>query len=319
VKVLVTGGSGFIGTRLVRRLLDSGHEVRILDLAVSPEHAGITQVGDVADPRDVDAAVRGVDLVFHLAAEHHDNVLPVSKYHRTNVEGMQALCAAMATHGVSRIVFTSSVAVYGFAMDDVTESQPPAPQNLYGSTKLQAELLLDRWRQDDSKRKVAVIRPCVVFGPGNRGNVYNLFRQVASGRFVMIGDGGNRKSMAYVENIVDALLFLSVHGDNALVNYADKPDLSMNALVAIVGKALGKPATRMRLPKRLGLLVGHGCDLAARFLGRRFSISAVRITKFCAESVVNSDRLCSLGFVPVHRLADAVEATVRFDFPTTSG
>ena len=314
-KVLITGGSGFIGSRLARRLIDGGHQVRVLDLVVNPALADFTMRGDVSDPIAVRIALEGVDTVFHLAAQHRDDVQPIELYYTTNVDGMRVLCNEMDRAGIRRLIFTSSVAIYGFDTQDGDEGTPPAPANHYGKSKLEAERVVERWLERGDGREAVVMRPCAVFGPSNRGNIFNLFRQVISGRFIMVGDGRNRKSMAFVENVVDALLFVMARSGSLIVNYADKPDLCMNELVEIVCRAGGLRVPRLRLPKWLGLLAGHLLDFTARGMRRTFALSAVRVNKFCATSVVNADRIRALGFVPRATLAEGIGRTLKSEFP----
>ncbi len=313
-KVLVTGGSGFIGSRLVRRLLSRGIDVTILDLVVREEFASRTVQGDVADPVAVRRAMQGVDLVLNLAAQHRDDVFPIELYYQTNVEGMRVLCEGMDEAGVRRMMFTSSVAIYGFDTQDGDENTPPAPANHYGKSKLEAERVLEAWLARGGGRSAAIMRPCAVFGPSNRGNIFNLFRQVMSGRFLMVGDGRNRKSMAFVENVVEAILFMMDRPGTEVVNYADKPDLPMNELVALICRFGRRRAPRVRLPKWAGMAAGRALDVVARLTRRNFPLSAVRITKFCATSVVNADRIRRLGFVPPRTLADGIKETLESEF-----
>jgi nucleoside-diphosphate-sugar epimerase/glycosyltransferase involved in cell wall biosynthesis len=313
-KVLVTGGSGFIGSRLVRRLLSRGIGVTILDLVVREEFASRTVQGDVADPAAVHRAMQGVDLVLNLAAQHRDDVFPVELYYKTNVDGMRVLCEGMDEAGVRRMMFTSSVAIYGFDTQDGDEATPPAPANHYGKSKLEAEQVLRDWLARGGGRSAAIMRPCAVFGPSNRGNIFNLFRQVMSGRFLMVGDGRNRKSMAFVDNVVEAILFMMDRPGTEVVNYADKPDLPMNELVELICRSGGRRAPRVRLPKWAGMAAGRALDVVARLTRRTFPLSAVRITKFCATSVVNADRIRRLGFVPPRTLADGIKETLESEF-----
>ena len=133
------------------------------------------------------------------------------------------------------------------------------------------------------------MRPTVVFGEQNRGNVYNLLRQIASGKFMMIGNGKNLKSMAYVENVA-AFLEYSIDTFNPGVhvfNYIDKPDFDMSTLVGTVNSKLSKSSSvNIRLPYALGLAAGYGFDLLARITGKNFPVSSIRIKKIlCHYSV----------------------------------
>jgi nucleoside-diphosphate-sugar epimerase len=318
MKVLVTGGSGFIGSRLVRRLLADGHDVRILDRELNSDFEQITVQGDVADPDAVSRALAEVDLVYHLAAEYRDDVRPIERYYHTNVEGTRVLCEGLSKFNIRSLVFTSSVAVYGFNMRDLGEDSPREPKNHYGVSKSRGEDLVEAWRRADPGRLAMVMRPCVVFGPGNRGNVYTLLRQILSHRFVMIGDGRNRKSMAYVENVVEALVYLSQLQQSVLVNYADKPDFNMADLLAAVRGITGTSIPRLRLPQWLGTIAGTATDGLSRMSGRQFPITRERITKFCATSTVSVDRLRALGFVPSRTLQEGLEVTIRSEFMNES-
>lgn len=323
MRTTVIGGSGFIGTRLVGELLRRGHDVVNLDLRPSSAHPDVTTIGDVCEPADVRTAVRGADVVVNLAAEHRDDVRPVERYTAVNVGGARTLAAAVEAEGVQRLVFTSSVAVYGLGRPHPAEDAPARPFNEYGRTKLEAEGVLRAWAGRDPSRRLEILRPCVVFGEGNRGNVHTLAAQIASGRFLMIGGGANRKSMAYVGNVADWLAG-AVEGGAApgvrTTNYADGPDLTTRELVDLVQSSLAQPGgsgprVRRSLPLPVGLAAGLALDGLARVSGRTFPVSAVRVRKFAAETTVDTARLRSSGFVPAYALTDALRRTLAAEFP----
>jgi nucleoside-diphosphate-sugar epimerase len=209
--------------------------------------------------------------------------------------------------------------VYGFAPLGTDESGQIQPFNDYGRTKYKAEEIYRAWQAEaPHERTLVVVRPTVVFGEQNRGNVYNLLRQLASGRFVMIGSGQNRKSMAYVENLAAFLEYAMAFEPGVhTYNFIDKPDFTMETLVRTVGRLLGRTeAIRVRIPFTLGYLIGRGCDLIAWVTGRKFAISAIRVRKFCADSVYET-AIDRTGFVPPISLREALERTVRFEFLET--
>lgn len=317
MQINIIGGSGFIGSRLTRRLrMGGGHQIRIIDKAPSNAFPELGIIADVRSLDDLRAGLLDGATLVNLAAEHRDDVRPVSLYEAVNVDGARNICTVAREKNVATIVFTSTVAVYGFAPIGTDESGTIAPFNDYGRTKYDAEQILSAWqREAPAGRTLVIVRPTVVFGEQNRGNVYNLLRQIASGRFVMIGDGNNRKSIAYVENVAafieHAMTFSpGIH----IVNYVDCPDFTMDALVVLVRQSLGKAArVGMRLPKWVGLSVGKAFDLASLATGKRFSISAIRVQKFCANSTYGS-AVGNTGFVPPVALSDALERTVRHEF-----
>jgi nucleoside-diphosphate-sugar epimerase len=255
-------------------------------------------------------------ILINLAAEHRDDVTPLTLYDEVNVQGARNLCLVAREKDIKTIIFTSSVAIYGFAPLGTDESGEVAPFNDYGRTKYEAEQVYKSWQAEDPLiRTLAIIRPTVVFGEQNRGNVYNLLQQIASGKFVMIGDGLNRKSMAYVGNVVGFIQHtLTFKPGVHTYNYIDKPDFTMNELVSWVNKLLGKSTEiKFRLPYRLGLLIGQGCDLAAKVMRKKLAISAIRVKKFCSNSVYDS-AIYATGFTPPFSMLEAVDRTIKHEF-----
>jgi nucleoside-diphosphate-sugar epimerase len=206
--------------------------------------------------------------------------------------------------------------VYGFAPLGTDESGKIAPFNDYGRTKYEAEQVFKAWQSEaPDERTLVIIRPTVVFGEQNRGNVYNLLRQIASGRFVMVGSGENRKSMAYVENVAAFIEYSMAFKPGVhIYNFIDKPDFSMNLLVSSVKRMLGQPEKiGFRLPFAVGYAIGKGFDLVAAVTGKRLAISSIRVKKFCANSVYNT-AIDKTGFVPPVPLEWAMEQTIRHEF-----
>ena len=315
--ICVLGGSGFIGTRLVGRLKASEHlNVKIIDKGLSKTYPELVALGDVTLANQLRATITEASVIINLAAEHRDDVRPLSLYSDVNIEGARNICTVAREKNVKTIVFTSTVAVYGFAPLGTDESGNIAPFNEYGRTKSEAELIFKAWQAEAPlERSLVVIRPTVVFGEQNRGNVYNLLKQIASGKFVMVGNGENRKSMAYVENVTAFIQHsLSFKPGLHIFNYIDKPDFTMNNLVTNVNRMLGRSETiRFRLPFSIGYAIGKCFDLVAHLTGKQFPISAIRVKKFCANSVYNT-ALERTGFVPPVPLERAIEQTVRHEF-----
>lgn len=314
--IAVIGGSGFIGNSFCARLAKAGLRFTILDRVASKNFPEETMLADVRSVDELRSGIPSGAVIVNLAAEHRDDVRPRSLYDAVNVDGAHKICAIAREKGTRTIVFTSSVAIYGFAPIGTDENGRIAPFNDYGRTKAAAEEIFKAWQAEDPDgRCLVIVRPTVVFGERNRGNVYNLLRQIASGRFAMIGHGNNRKSMAYVENVAafleHALRFKSgLH----IYNYVDKPDFTMNALVNTVRRALGRPEqVKIRLPYALGLAIGKIFDLLAAMTRKRFPISAIRVKKFCSNSVYGT-AIEQSGFAAPVPLPDALDRTVRYEF-----
>lgn len=313
--VLILGGSGFIGTRFATFLADRGVPFRIGDLNESTAFPRHWDKCDVTNLDSLRPLVTGASAIVNLAAEHRDDVTPVSRYTEVNVHGASVVCDAARAAGVDKILFTSSAAVYGFQPLAVDEDGPFEPFNEYGKTKLKAEAIYRAWADENAFRSLVIVRPTVVCGEGNRGNVYNLLRQIAAGKFLMVGSGRNFKSMAYVGNVA-AFLHHCVQLDAGthIFNYVDGPDMSTRDLVEQIHRYLSKPNPR-RIPQGLAMATARALDVAASITGRKFPISAVRVRKFCETTQFKADRIRRCGFTPPFSLSEGLRRTVAFEFP----
>lgn len=311
MKILVTGGSGFIGTVLVQELIKQGHEVTIYDKQKSKKFPDFVHLGDIRNVSNLTEAMKDKHVVYHLAAEHADDVLPKTLYFDVNVGGAKNIVKAATSEGVKKIIFTSSVAIYGLNVGIPTEENSAKPFNDYGKSKWESERVFNEWAEIEGN-SLQVVRPAVVFGEGNRGNVYNLFRQIYSKRFLMIGDGLNQKSMGYVGNIAVFLSeLISAQARNAIYNYADKPDLSTGELVKITRKNFNlTPDYKIYIPYKFGIILGYIFDFVAWATKLNFPISSIRVKKFCANTVIDTSKLEAFGFKQPFTMEQALSRTI---------
>lgn len=317
--VLVTGGSGFLGRHVVDELLRAGHEVRIFDRAPNPAHPELCFDGDICEPQDCRKALIGMDVIMHLAALYRDDVRPRSLYYKVNVDGTGTLLDAASAAGIERFIFASSFSVYG--LDNVAggEDSQLAPVNDYGHSKLAAEKLVTDWVAADPARSAAIVRPSVIFGPGNRGNVFVLLQQIASKRFVLLGSGANPKSMSYVGNVAAFFSWLVERRAAALeiYNYADKPDMTVREIVRLAAGTLGTAAPRIPMPKAAILALGLFGSLIENILRRPFTINLERVSKFVANTSLPVERLSKSGFVAPFDVREKFIETADIEFGAT--
>ena len=312
--ISVVGGSGFVGSRLISELgLKSCTNI---DKAKSALFASITAIGDIRSPEKIQFQ-KNTKAVVLLAAEHRDDVYPTSLYYDVNVAGTKNVLDKMDESGVKKLIFTSSVAIYGLDKNNPNENHTEDPFNHYGKSKWQAEQVIKQWYDNDPNGKsVTIIRPTVIFGEKNRGNVYNLLRQIASGKFLMIGKGHNKKSMAYVGNVVAFIknrLQLTQQGYHVF-NYVDKPDLTMTSLLKVIEKSLNKKIPSIRVPIWLGYLGGYGFDILAFLSRKKLAISSVRVKKFVATTQFDASKVHSSGFKAPFTLEEGLDRTLNYEF-----
>ncbi len=314
-KICVIGGSGFLGTRLID-LIEDQKKIKIFDKKNSNSYPQFVTIGNVLDRNALIEVLKDVAVVVLLAAEHRDDVTPTSLYFDVNVQGTLNVLEAMDACGVKNIIFTSSVAIYGLDKNNPDETHPADPFNHYGKSKWQAEIELRAWHEKNKETSLSIIRPTVIFGEANRGNVYNLLKQIASGNFLMVGGGQNVKSMSYVGNVAAFIKYIieNYAAGYYIYNYADKPDFTTQNLVENVENALGRKLPSIRIPYLIGLFAGYGFDVLSFITRKKLSVSSVRVKKFCATTEFSSKNIQATGFEAPYTIYEGLENTIKAEF-----
>ena len=211
MNILITGSTGYIGSRLAPKLREKNHAIRGVDREAA-ETEGLDSFvhGDLCVSSIVRKAVAGVDQILHLAAAKGDWGIAEEEYYRDNLEATRVLIEAGRAAGVKDWVFYSTVSVMGPSRKAIGEEASFAPMNPYGASKAEAEKLFRELAAEDPEARVLILRPSVVYGPENPDstNIYRLIDAIYRGRFVMVGPGEAIKSTSYIENLLDATLFL---------------------------------------------------------------------------------------------------------------
>lgn len=223
--IVVFGGSGFIGTHMTRKLASEGHSVISVDIRPPREHlAGVRYTtADVRNLASFDPGVP-VDCIYNFAAIHTTPGHPDPEYYETNIAGATQITAFARKFGVTRIVFTSSISVYGPGEDTKSEESPVAPQSPYGWSKWLAEGIHRAWLEEDAARRLLIVRPAVIFGPGEGGNFTRLAKLMRSGFFVYPGRRDTIKGCFYVDDLLEAIAFAEGKGQRYALFNACYPD-----------------------------------------------------------------------------------------------
>src|SRR5215211_8542535 len=211
MKILVTGGTGFTGTALVRRLLIAGHSLLALDYkeglacdALRSEGAEVV-IGSVTDRTVVERSMKGVEFVFHLAAAFRKLNVPNSFYDEVNVEGTRVVLHAARREGVRKFVYCSTCGVHGNVdHPPANEDAPIRPADYYQRTKYEAEPLV--LEMTSNKMETVILRPAAIYGPGDPERFFMIFKRVASGTFPMFGSGRTLYHPLYIDNLTEAFL-----------------------------------------------------------------------------------------------------------------
>lgn len=336
-KVAIFGGSGFIGSHLARLLLDSGYcsQIILADI-VEPdlERFGyfLTDFIDngkvIYIPCDVRNASSfdglpgsGVQLIINLAAVHREPGHQPFEYYETNLLGAENVCAWTERVGCERVVFTSSIAPYGPCEDSKTETSIPCPETAYGSSKLAAEKIHIGWQKTDSSaRKLVIVRPGVVFGPGEGGNVTRLVRAVIGRYFFYMGNKKTGKAGIYIKELCQSIVWALSKVEKKekgclLYNATMLPAPSVEDYVTTICKVAAIKRNFKSVPYSLLYTMAVLIEVAARPLGINHPISPKRIKKLVRSNNIQAQVLNDEGYEYIYSFEKAFEDW-KSEFPT---
>lgn len=286
-RAVVLGASGFVGTRLVRRLTGQGYAVAAVDILPPRERfVGADYItADVREPLGVEIGL-GAQVLYNLAAVHRTPGHPPHEYYDTNVMGAANATALAETCDIPLIVFTSSISVYGPSELVVTEQSPLQPASDYGRSKRMAEVVHRKWLEADPDRQLVIVRPGVIFGPGERGNYTNLARALQRRIFAYPGRKDAVKSGGHVDELLRCLEFaIAKRQREVLFNFAFPDESTTEEIVATFGKICGVPSRYPTIPVAPLMAAARVCE-AADALGLPNPIHRDRVLK-----LVNSTRV----------------------------
>jgi len=313
--VVLFGGNGFIGTHLAQEWLRAGLAKKIVLVDLLPPrnepYCALLQQGlangrvefirwDVRQPIPASLLPKA-DLIFNLAAIHREPGHAAHEYFETNLLGAENVCAWASAVGCTRIVFTSSISPYGPSEDLKDESSLPVPETPYGSSKLAAEKMHIGWQSASPSRRLLILRPGVVFGPGEGGNVTRLVRSIVKGYFAYMGNRQTRKAGGYVKELCRAIRFGLEHQDRGgepvmLLNFSMDPPATLETYVNAIRKVAGIRRKPMSVPRALLLGVSYPIDAVARTFGIRQPVSPVRVRKLFRSTSIDPASLRQLGY-----------------------
>ncbi len=320
MKALVTGGTGFTGTHLTRRLLRAGHQVVVistepgLSMGELRSLGADIHLGSVTDRDLVNHAVRGCEVVFHLAAMFRLVNQPARRYFEVNVEGTRAVLEAALRHGVRKVVNCSTCGVHGnVAAPPATEDSPIGPEDCYQQSKYQAEQLATSFAEKGLR--VASIRPTAIYGPGDPGRFLKLFRMVARKRFWMFGDGRVCYHPAYIENVLDAfeLAAASPRGDGEAYLIGDAQYYTLDDLVLNIAEAMKVDLTVRHLPYPPLWAAAAACELLYKPFRAEPPLFRRRVHWFRQNRAFSIDKARrELGYAPRFNLQEGLARTVAW-------
>ncbi len=320
--IAITGGTGFIGSRLALRLLDRGHQVRIIGLANQPVEkdnaarvaaaGGEVCLASVTDRPALAAALAGAEIVFHLAAAQHEANMADDHFVEVNVRGTENMLEAAAAAGVRRFVHGSTIGVYGSGAGGVLDEESPTrPDNNYGRTKLQGEAAVADFA---GRLSTVIIRISETFGPGDR-RLLKLFRGIHRRMFFVIGPGRNLHHLVYIDDLIDGLWLAATHeaavGQTFILT--GREPVTTGDMVREIAAAVGAPVPRLRLPLPPFLWLAALLEGLLRPLGIQPPLHRRRMDFFRKSFAFSIDRAASqIGYVPRIAFAEGAHQTAAW-------
>ena len=320
---LVTGATGALGPRIVSALLAAGRSVRTFSLAETQTQLDICgidiRVGNIVNAAEVREAVRGVDSIIHLAALLHITNPPASmrsEYEKVNVSGTLNILKAASDAGVRRVVFFSTIAVYGPSAAPeliLDEKTTPSPETMYGKTKLEAERQVIEATCHDGKPLGTVLRLGAVYGSRIKGNYERLLRSLAQGQFVPVGSGSNRRTLVYDRDVAKSAILAMEHPNAAgqVYNVTDGKIHLLREVISEICIALKRKPPRFALPAGMVRVALATFEAAFKMTRRQPPVSRSMLDKYLEDVAVDGSRIQhELGFVPEYDLRKGWRETV---------
>jgi len=267
MKILVTGGTGFTGKALVRRLLNDGHQVVALDFQEGLKTQELREwgaevvIGTVTDKEVVDRCMKGVEVVHHLAAAFRQLNVPNSYYWDVNVEGTRNVLEAARRENVKKFVYCSTCGVHGNVDNPPgNEDSPINAADYYQQTKYEAEPIVKEYQQKGME--TTILRPAAIYGPGDPERFFMIFKRVNKGMFPMFGNGKTLYHPLYIDHLVDAHVLAQEPGKGAGEAYliADEQYIEIETLVQKTAAALEVDVKIPHFPVTPVIVVGHICE-----------------------------------------------------------
>jgi GlcNAc-P-P-Und epimerase len=296
---VIFGGTGFIGaaTALKWHAERRFKEIILCDIRepLFPLPKGIRFIKlDVRQEIAADLCATAPNWILNLAAVHREPGHEEAEYYETNVLGAHHVCKYATTVGCQNILFTSSIAVYGASPNGSVESDATIPVSAYGGSKLLSEHIHHDWRKLDPTRRLIVMRPAVIYGPGDPGNILRMYKAIKLGLFAIPGNPNTRKSYGYVDELINAFEFLMAGQVNPVTaNFAIPNALSISELSMEFRRVLGKKGAARQIP--LNFLIAVSYLFKWTGLGG-LGVHPTRVRKVARPTYVEPATLLSLGY-----------------------
>ncbi|MGV8813332.1 MAG: NAD-dependent epimerase/dehydratase family protein [Gelidibacter sp.] len=303
---IIFGGSGYIGIHLLNELIrqDLFEEYVIADLMElkgANVESGIVKSAVVDVRNTIKLEIGDVDecnsWIFNFAAIHREPGHDYNEYFDTNISGAENINDFAKRSGIKNIFFTSSIAPYGKSISQRTEKSPLYPETAYGISKAMAEKIHQKWLCEDESRRLIIVRPSVIYGPKDPGNVYRMIKALHKGIFVLPNGGKVIKAYGYIFGLVDSIIFTMNKNESQIIyNYAENPVIPLYEMVNVVKNELKITKPTIKLPVSFLAFVAGIFQVGYKIIGKKSDIHPVRVRKASFPTNIKPLYLIENGF-----------------------
>ncbi len=307
---IIFGGSGFVGTHLIHLLLSCvkpGDRIYDLDIVMPGEEGvvpGVVEKSegveyirlDVRKPIAFDFQPTPDDIIFNLAAVHRTPGHPDHEYFETNIRGAENITAFAEKYGIRKLLFTSSISPYGASEELKEETTLPTPNTPYGISKLVAEKIHQTWQARDDNRELTIVRPGIVYGKGEHGNMTRLYKGMKGRYFMYTGRKDTIKACIYVKELVSFFKYRMM--DNSfpgtdIFNCAIYPSFNIEQICQTIQKTTNM---KRHIPLIPGGLLMTAATVLGPLGGKKIGIHPARVKKLMVSTNICGKKLSECGY-----------------------
>jgi nucleoside-diphosphate-sugar epimerase len=319
---IIFGGSGFIGTHLIHLLKEEvvkdDDKIYDLDIVMPGEEGvvpGIVEKNegveyirlDVRKPIDFDFVPTPNDVIFNLAAVHRTPGHPDNAYFETNIYGAENVTAFAEKYGINKILFTSSIAPYGASEELKEETTLPTPNTPYGISKLVAEKIHEKWQCKDEKRELTIVRPGIVYGKGEHGNMTRLYWGIRKHYFFYTGRKDTIKACVYVKELVRFFKYRMIDNDfcgSEIYNCTFEPAYRIDEICQTIMKATGMKRHIHLVP---AWLLMTAATILGPLGGKKKGIHPARVKKLMISTNISGKKLAESNYKFHYSFEDSIK------------
>ncbi|MEN6445199.1 MAG: NAD(P)-dependent oxidoreductase [Candidatus Cloacimonas sp.] len=318
MNIIVTGSNGFVGSNLMWKLEEEGHKVIGIDISDQCDYKKHpeTMIGDIRSIKELNNVSdtyfkkynSPLDLIIHCAAAKNDFGISRAEYYSHNKYGTKALLKFAEQHNISKLIYISSVGVFGHPQGEANEDSPYDPDSDYGASKLAGEILCKQWQEKNPKYELIVLRPAAIFGPCNITNTYKLIDTLHRRPYITIGEGNHIKTIVSIYTVIDMILFAiqKLKPGYEHYNCIDEPYLTLKELMELICSNPGFKMPKIKIPLKAAIGIGYLFDIPAKLLNIDLPVNSDRMRKLGTATYFTAEKAKAAGFSQRISLKDSI-------------